>query len=99
MATKMRDLMSWVEVMNPVHICDKCGSVDLDEEQWLSYREIADMYGISVQAARGGGYRGYMGEGQLMPPKGGAYKGHRMKSMHYRLDRVRAWRDPLVREN
>lgn len=97
MVTKMKDLMSWVEVMEPEHICDKCGNVDLAEEQWLSYREIADMYGISVHAARGGGLRGYMGEGKLMPPKVGTFKGARMKAMHYRIDRVRAWRDPLVK--
>lgn len=93
----LKSLMSWVEVFEPTHVCDKCGNVDTDApEQWLDCYEIAEMYNISVKSVRRGGERGCMGEAVKLPATNKTGRPVTQKTNHYRKDRVKAWRDPLI---
>lgn len=93
----LKSLMSWVEVFEPTNVCDTCGNVETDApEQWLDCYEIAEMYNISLQSVRAGGQRGYMGEALKLPTKNKTGSPRTQKTNHYRIDRVKAWRDPLI---
>lgn len=79
----LKSLMSWVS--------------DPDQpRQWLDCHEIAEMYNISVQSVRIGGQRGCMGEPLKFPSTNKIGRPVTQITNHYRKDRVKAWRDPLV---
>lgn len=93
----LKSLMSWAEVFEPTHVCDACGNLDTDApEQWLDCYEIAEMYNISVQSVRVGGQRGCMGETLKLPTTNKIGRAITQSTNHYRIDRVKAWREPLI---